>query len=131
MPFLDTLVTPKSDRSLATTLYRKPTHTNQYLQWDSHHAISNKYSVINLLLHRAKDICYREISFHIINLSKCAFFKRQIQYLGHLILGKGMYSMKEKVEKILDLASPRDVTETRHIIKLAFYYRNSLHTLVI
>ena len=27
------------------------------MQWDSHHAISNKYSVINSLLHRATDIC--------------------------------------------------------------------------
>ena len=57
IPFLDTLVTPKCDGSLSTSVYRKPTHTNQYLQWDSHHAISNKYSVINSLLHRARDIC--------------------------------------------------------------------------
>ena len=56
MPFPDTMVTLKSDGSLSTTVYRKPTHTNQYLQWDSHHAISNKYSVISSLLHRAKDI---------------------------------------------------------------------------
>ena len=57
MPFLDTLVTPQRDGSLATTVYRKPTHTNQYLQWDSHHAITNKYSIISSLLHRAKHIC--------------------------------------------------------------------------
>ena len=56
MPFLDTLVTPQSDGSLATTVYRKPTHTNQYLHWDSHHAIANKYSIISTLLHRAKQI---------------------------------------------------------------------------
>ena len=57
IPFLDTLITPKNDGSLQITVYRKPTHTKQYLQWDSHHAISNKYSVISSLLHRAKDIC--------------------------------------------------------------------------
>ena len=57
MPFLDTLVTPQSDGSQSTTVYRKPTHTNQYLQWDSHHVISNKYSVIISLQHGAKDIC--------------------------------------------------------------------------
>ena len=57
IPFLDTLITPQRDGSLQTEVYRKPTHTNQYLQWDSHHAISNKYSVISSLLHRAKDIC--------------------------------------------------------------------------
>ena len=47
LPFLDTLVTVKEDGSLSTSIYRKPTHTNQYLQWDSHHSIANKYSVIN------------------------------------------------------------------------------------
>ena len=57
LPFLDTLVTVKEDGSLSTSIYRKPTHTNQYLQWDSHHAFANKYSVINSLLHRAKNIC--------------------------------------------------------------------------
>ena len=57
MPLLDTLVTPQSDGSLLTTVYRRPTHTNQYLQWDSQHAISNKYSVISTLFHRDKDVC--------------------------------------------------------------------------
>ena len=57
IPFLDTWITPLRDGSLQTKVYRKPTHTNQYLQWDSHHAISNKYSVISSLLHRAEDIC--------------------------------------------------------------------------
>ena len=56
-PFLDTLVTVKEDGSLSTSIYRKLTHTNQYLQWDSHHSIANKYSVINSLLHRANNIC--------------------------------------------------------------------------
>ena len=32
-------------------------HTNQYLQWDSHHEISAKYSVISTLFHRAKEVC--------------------------------------------------------------------------
>ena len=57
LPFLDTLVTVEEDGSLSTSIYRKPTHTNQYLQWDSHHSIANKYSVKNSLLHRANNIC--------------------------------------------------------------------------
>ena len=56
MPFLDTLVIPQSDGNLMTTVFRKPTHTDQYLQWDSHHAISAKCSVINTLYHRAKAV---------------------------------------------------------------------------
>ena len=57
LPFLDTLVTPQADFTLSTSVYRKPAHTNQYLQWDSHHAISAKYTVISTLFHRAKEIC--------------------------------------------------------------------------
>ena len=56
LPFLDVLVTPQADGTLSTSVYRKPTHTNQYLQWDSHHAISAKYSVISTLFHRAKEV---------------------------------------------------------------------------
>ena len=57
LPFLDVLVIPQHDGSLSTAVYRKPTHTNQYLQWDSHHDISAKYSVISTLFHRAKEVC--------------------------------------------------------------------------
>ena len=37
IPFLDTLVTLQADDSLFISVYWKPTHTDQYLQWDSHH----------------------------------------------------------------------------------------------
>ena len=57
MPFLDILVTPKEDGSLSTSVFRKPTHTDLYLQWDSQHTISSKYSVAGTLYYRAKTIC--------------------------------------------------------------------------
>ena len=44
-PFLDTLVKPEAENSLSITVYRKPLHTDQYLQWDSHHNLAAKYSV--------------------------------------------------------------------------------------
>ena len=47
-----------------TTVYRKPTHPDQYLQWDSHHAISEKYSVISTLYHRAKAVCSNQQQLH-------------------------------------------------------------------
>ena len=56
LPFLDILITPNEEGRLETSVYRKPTHTDKYLQWDSHHPISAKYSVVGTLYHRAKTI---------------------------------------------------------------------------
>ena len=57
IPFLDTIVKPEADGTLSITVYRKPTHTDQYLQWDSHHHLSAKFSVIHTLSHRATTVC--------------------------------------------------------------------------
>ena len=57
IPFLDTIVKPEAHGTLSITVYRKPTHTDQYLQWDSHHHLSAKFSVIHTLSHRATTVC--------------------------------------------------------------------------
>ena len=57
IPFLDTIDMPQPDGPLKTTVYRKPTHTDMYLDWDSYHHLSAKFSVINTLRHRAKTVC--------------------------------------------------------------------------
>ena len=43
--------------SLSIKVYHKPTHTDQYLQWDSHHSLSAKYSVTGTLTHWDKVVC--------------------------------------------------------------------------
>ena len=57
MPFLDTLITPQEDGTLTYSVYRKPAHTDLYLQWDSLHSLACKYSVINTITLRAKAVC--------------------------------------------------------------------------
>ena len=57
IPFLDTIVKPEADGNLSITMYRKPTHTDQYLQWDSHHHLSAEFSVIHALTHSAQTVC--------------------------------------------------------------------------
>ena len=54
IPFLDTKDTPGPNNTIHTKVYRKPTHTDQYLHWDSNHFITPKNSVHNTLAHRAK-----------------------------------------------------------------------------
>ena len=55
--FLVMLITPDENGRLNTSVYRKETHTDQYLHWDSHHAITSKYSVVGTLFHRARTVC--------------------------------------------------------------------------
>ena len=60
MPILGTLVTPGPDRTFLTTVYRKPTHTGQYLQWDSRHHLHAKCSVFNTHT-QSKDCMFKPI----------------------------------------------------------------------
>ena len=57
IPFLDTIVKPEADGNLSITVYRKPTNKDQYLQWDIHHHLSAKFSVIHTLTHRTQTVC--------------------------------------------------------------------------
>ena len=54
IPFLNTKVTPGPNNTIHTTVYRKPTHADLHLHWDSNHFIAAKHSVYNTLAHRAK-----------------------------------------------------------------------------
>jgi hypothetical protein len=57
LPFLDVLVTKKESGSLGHSVYRKPTHTDRYLNATSNHHPSQKRALIKTLAHRARTIC--------------------------------------------------------------------------
>jgi hypothetical protein len=57
LPFLDIDIYRKTDGSLGHNVYRKPTHTNLYLQQNSHHHLANKQSFLTSLVHRATTLC--------------------------------------------------------------------------
>jgi hypothetical protein len=60
LPFLDCLVKCQPDNSLITTVYRKQTHTDQYLLFSSHHPLNQKLGVVRTLFHRASSIISTE-----------------------------------------------------------------------
>ncbi|XP_050510634.1 uncharacterized protein LOC126887260 [Diabrotica virgifera virgifera] len=62
LPFLDVLIS-KKDIGYETQVYRKPTHTNRYLNYKSNHNINVKKGIIKSLYDRAKITCSNENSF--------------------------------------------------------------------
>ena len=50
--FLDVKVTRQANGSLHTNIHKKPTHTNRYLQYNSHHPLQHKLSVPKTLYDR-------------------------------------------------------------------------------
>ncbi|XP_046400889.1 uncharacterized protein LOC124167135 [Ischnura elegans] len=60
IPFLDVMVNKRIDGSLGHEIYRKPTHTDHYLNAYSHYHPSQKASLVATLLHRAYKLSYAE-----------------------------------------------------------------------
>ena len=56
LPILDTMTKPTSN-SIESTIYRKLTHTDRYLDYNSNHPISAKLSVSHALIYKAKQVC--------------------------------------------------------------------------
>ena len=54
---------------------------------------------------------------------KCSFFKKHIQYLGHLVSERGFEPLPEKLESIRKMPAPRTAKEVKQILGLIGYYR--------
>jgi hypothetical protein len=57
LPFLDFDIYRRPEGSLGHKVYRKPTHTNLFLNAESHHHPSNKQAVLSTLIHRTRALC--------------------------------------------------------------------------
>ena len=61
-PFLNTLLRRRNDGSLYATIYRKPTHTDRYLDFHFHHSSHVKRELVRCLFDRAKNTTTRQDS---------------------------------------------------------------------
>ena len=58
-----------------------------------------------------------------LKLEKCCFFKKHIQYLGHLISADRIQPLPEKLESIAKMPAPRNPEEVKQFLRLVGYYR--------
>ena len=55
--------------------------------------------------------------------SKCFFFREEIEYLGHVVSGKGVATNHKKVEAVTKWPTPKTVYDVRSFLGFVGYYR--------
>ena len=58
----------------------------------------------------------------LINLKKCSFVKKELVYLGFVVLAKGLKMDPQKVKAILEWPTLRSATEVRSFHGLTSFY---------
>ena len=79
----DTTILREPDCQLITSVYRKPTHTDQYLAYDSHHPRSVKRGIVKCLNERAKGLVAR--CFQVGDYAKISVSTDQKTTKSHLL----------------------------------------------
>ena len=89
LALLDTAVLREPDGRLTTSIYRKPTHTDQYLAYDSHHPESEKRGIIKCLYERAKRL-----------VTKPSVISKEKKHLSSVLVSNGYpFSFSQKLTK--------------------------------
>ena len=109
IPFLDTFPKPKGEK-IAVAVYRKPTHTDRYLDFNSSHPVSAKRAVVRALMDRAENVCSDPeiLANEIDHLNKVLHYNNYPQW---------MIKQRGKMEKQDPLIHP----ETGNEIQKRFY----------
>ena len=96
LPFLDTLVIKDSINSKPKfKVYRKPTHSNSYIHWFSHHSNNTKIGTITNIFLRAYNICSPEFLNdeidYIFDVFRSLAFSDTFIHKAHLAARKSFY----------------------------------------
>ena len=82
IPSLDTLPKPKGEE-ISVSVYRKPTHTDRYLDFNSSHLILTKRAVVRALMDRAENVCSDPeiLAKEVEHLSKVLCYNNYLQWM--------------------------------------------------
>ena len=136
LPLFDTLVQRNHDETILVKIYRKPTHTNQYLKFTSHNPISAKQSVITALFDRADNVVSNEkdkteekhrIWVHQEVGNEVEFLKSFVQRIGDIYKQKWFLDINEspKLSTYSQFKSLLEPEKYLHVIN-SFWARKHL-----
>ena len=97
--FLNVLITRENDGNMQTCVYRKPTHTDVYLNWNAHAPNIWKTSTVRSLVKHAFKICSNDISLN-----------TELNHLETVFINNNDY-LKKIIKNIIK--SERDKTRTK------------------
>jgi hypothetical protein len=106
LAFLDTVVVLQDEGNLKTLVYRKPTHTDQYLSFHSNHHLTHKRSVVRSLLNRAETLVTDEDDK-----------EKERQHVKNVLVDNGYKLWMFKAPKT---PKPKDTTNTRTIASRSY-----------
>lgn len=55
--------------------------------------------------------------------SKCIFFQRSVNFLGHVVSEEGVHTSPDKIQAVVDWPIPKNAKQVRSFLGLASYYR--------
>ncbi len=58
-----------------------------------------------------------------VKVKKCDFAKKELKFLGYIISRKGIRTDPEKIEKMVNMGSPKNLKELRLRLDLFSFYR--------
>ena len=111
--FLDTLIVRKPDGSVKLLVNRKATHTDQNLNFDSHHPLQHKFGVVRTYIYM--DICRMSYMDKIVSgkedkLQEEITIKKALSMCGY---PKWTF---DKVRKIMEGKQTNNSSKTKRII---------------
>ncbi len=61
-----------------------------------------------------------------IKIKKCEFAKKKLKFLGHIISREGIRTDLEKIKKMVNICSSKNLKELRSRLDLFSFYYNTL-----
>ena len=57
-----------------------------------------------------------------LKLAKCAFIRKEVEYLGYILIPNGLKTNPRIVTSVMEFPTPTDVKEVRQFLGLCSYY---------